>query len=59
VEPTAQDQFLGDARAHPVKFRSSVGCFAKQDDTCIAYPVQQRVDVDLIDVIDRLGTFRR
>src|ERR1700722_1147760 len=57
VEALAQNQFLRDARAHPVELRSSVSGLAEQDDLRIGDPIEQRAEVDFVDVIDRLGVF--
>ena len=40
AEPLLDNQLAGDALAHPVKFRSAVGCLAEQDDPRIADPFQ-------------------
>ena len=45
AEPLLDYQLAGDAIAHPVEFRSAVGCLAEQDDTGIADPFQQRAEI--------------
>jgi hypothetical protein len=50
-----QDELLRDPRAHPVELRGAVGRLPEQHEPRIADPLEQAIELGVVDPVERLG----